>query len=294
MKNGPHTVLVRAWDSSGAFGDQTVSITVAALKPAVSIVTPANHANIGSPVNIVASASPTVGQTITGWWIYVDGVGSYNAGPVNSINANVAMALGTHTVVVRAWDTSSAFGDQTLSLTVSAKPAVALSSPSAGSNVISPINVQASATASSRRSITGWAVYLDGTTAYQAGAVTSIHPNVTASSGTHTLVVRAWDSSGNYGDQTVSVDAEQVAVNVSTPANGASVTSPVDVVAAAASAKTITGWEIYVDTIPWFGQDFGSAIAANLGMSAATHTVLVRAWDATGAFGDQTITLTVP
>ena len=222
------------------------------------------------------------------------GVGSYNAGPVNSINANVAMALGAHTVLVRAWDTSSAFGDQTLSLTVSAKPAVALSAPSAGWNVTSPINIQASASPSSGHSITGWAVYLDGTTAYQAGAVTPIHPNVAASSGTHTSVVRAWDSSGAFGDQTLTVQVEQVAVNVSTPANGASVTSPVDVVAAAASAKTITGWEIYVDTIPWFGQTFGSTIGANLGMSAGTHTVLVRAWDSSGAFGDQTITVIVP
>lgn len=236
MKNGPHTVLVRAWDSSGAFGDQTVSITVASLQPTVGISTPANHANVGSPVNIVATASPTAGQTITGWWIYVDGVGSYNAGPVNSITPNVAMSLGSHTVVVRAWDTSGAFGDQTLSLTVSAKPAVDLSAPAA-SNVTSPINIQASASASSGHSITGWAVYLDGKMAYQAGSVTSIRPNVAASSGTHTLVVRAWDSSGAYGDQTVIVDAEQVAVNVSSPLNGASVTSPVDVVAGAISTK---------------------------------------------------------
>ena len=294
MKNGPHTVLVRAWDSSGAYGDQTVSITVAALKPTVSVATPANHANVGTPVNITASASPTAGQTITGWWIYVDGAGAYNAGPVNSISPNVAMSVGTHTVVVRAWDTSGAFGDQTLTLTVSAKPAVDLSAPGAGLNVTSPINIQASASASSGRSITGWAVYLDGKTAYQAGSVKSIHPNVAASSGTHTLVVRAWDSSGAYGDQTVSVQVAQVAVNVTAPVSGASVTSPVDIVAAASSAKTITGWEIYVNTIPWFGQDFGSTIGANLAMSAGTNTVLVRAWDSSGAFGDQTITVTVP
>jgi hypothetical protein len=90
------------------------------------------------------------------------------------------------------------------------------------------------------------------------------------------------------------VQVEQVAVNVSAPASGASITSPADVIAAASSANTITGWEIYVDTIPWFGQDFGATIGANLSMSAGSHAVLVRAWDSSGAFGDQTITVTVP
>ena len=29
-------------------------------------------------------------------------------------------------------------------------------------------------------------------------------------------------------------------------------------------------------------------------MSAGTHSVVVRAWDSTGAYGDQTLNLTVP
>ena len=294
MKTGTHTVLVRAWDNSGAFGDQTFSLTVKALQPTVAVSTPTNHANVGSPVNIQASASPTAGQTISDWCIYVDGIAAYNGSAVNSINANVAMSLGTHTVIVRTWDTSGGHGDKTLTLTVSGKPAVALSTPAVGSNVISPINIQASATASSRHSITGWSVYLDGVAEYQAGSVTTIDANVAASTGAHTLLIRAWDSSGAYGDQTLAVEVQQVAVNVSTPANKASVTSPVNVIADASSANAITGWEIYVDTIPWFAQDFGSLIGANLGMSPGAHTVLTRAWDSTGAYGDQTITVTVP
>jgi hypothetical protein len=294
MSAGEHTVLVRAWDNSGAFGDQTFSVTAKALKPAVTVLTPTNHANVGSPVNIQASCSPTAGQTITGWKIYVDGVAAYTRGAVSEINASVGLHTGTRTVLVRAWDTSGAYGDQTLTLTVSSKPAVAVSIPAIGSNVLSPIKIQASATASSGHSITGWAVYLDGSAAYRAGAVTSISPSVSASTGTHTLVVRAWDSSGAYGDQTFSVEVKQVAVNISTPADGASVTSPVHVDATAASAHSITGWQIYVDTIPWFGQGSSTQVDADLSMSAGTHTVLVRAWDSTGAYGDETIKVTVP
>jgi hypothetical protein len=294
MSAGKHTVVVRAWDDSGAFGDQTFSVTATALKPMVTISTPTNHAKVGSPVNIQASGSPTAGQTIRGWKIYVDGVAAYTGGPLSEINASVGMHIGTRSVLVRAWDSSGSYGDQTLTLTVSSKPAVAVSAPAIGANVISPIKIQASATASSGHAITGWAVYLDGFDAYRAGSVTSMSANVGASTGIHTLVVRAWDSSGAFGDQTFTVEVQKVAVNISAPANGASVTSPVRVEADASSARAITGWQIYLDTIPWFGQNGGAEVNADLGMNAGPHTVLVRAWDSTGAYGDETITVTIP
>ena len=208
MSSGEHIIVVRAWDSSGAFGDQTITLTVAALRPTVAVSTPTNSAAVGSPVNIQASASPTPGQMISGWWVYVDGAATYSAGPTNTINANLAMALGTHMMVVRAWDTSGAHGSQTLTVTVSSKPAVEVSAPATGSNVTSPIHIQASAIACSGRSITGWWVYLDSVGVYQAGAVGAINAYVTASAGTHTLLVRAWDSSGAYGDQTFSVQVK--------------------------------------------------------------------------------------
>ncbi len=206
MSNGTHTIVVRAWDSSGAWGEWQFSLTVAALQPTVTVLTPANQANVGSPVDVIASAVPSPGHTITGWWIYVDGAGMYNAGAVSSINASVNMSVGAHTVVVRAWDTSGAYASQTLSLTVSAQPAVAVSTPLPGANVSSPINVQASATPSSGHSITGWHIYLDSVDVYSAGAVGSINASIAASTGTHTLIVRAWDSSGAYGGQTFNVE----------------------------------------------------------------------------------------
>jgi len=294
MSTGKHAVLVRAWDDSGAFGDHTIYVTAKDLKPTVAISTPVNNADVGTPVNIRARSSPTAGQQISGWKVYVDGTTAYSAGSVSSINANVAMHLGSHSVVIRAWDTSGAYGDQTLALTVSSKPAVTVSTPLAGFNLISPTKVQASATARSGHWMTGWAIYLDGRQVFSAGSVGTINTSVSASTGTHTLVVRAWDSSGAFGDQTLSVDVQKVAVNIGNPANGASVTSPAEVDALGTSANSITGWEIYVDSIPWFGQNAGEAVNAALDMSPGTHSVLVRAWDSTSAFGDETIKVTVP
>lgn len=204
------------------------------------------------------------------------------------------MSQGKHTVLVRAWDSSGAYGSESLNVTVGSEPAVAVSTPWPGSNVISPITIKASATPTSKNSITGWWVYLDGVGKYQGGAVGSITANVSASTGTHTLLVRAWDSSGAYGDQTFTVDVKSVAVNISSPLSGAAVTSPANIVASASSSHTITTWNVYVDSVSSYVQDYGSSINANLALSPGTHSVLVRAWDSTGAYGDETITLTVP
>jgi phosphatidylinositol-3-phosphatase len=204
MSTGTHNVLVRAWDSSGAFGDKSFSVS-AVSKPAVTIFTPGNNAIVGTPVNVRAAASPTAGRSITGWRIYADGISAYSAGAANSINTNLTLKTGTHTLVVRTWDTSGAYGDRTLSLTVSAKPAVAVATPVPGSSVASPIYIHAFATPSSGRFIKGWHIYLDGTDKYAAGAVSSISASISASAGQHTVVLRAWDSSGAFGDQTLSL-----------------------------------------------------------------------------------------
>lgn len=88
--------------------------------PKVTVTTPSDRATVGSPVNIQASATPSAGQTITGWHIYVDDQDLFQQDNVSSISANIAMSSGTHTVIVRAWDSSvnETFGDQTLFVTV--------------------------------------------------------------------------------------------------------------------------------------------------------------------------------
>jgi hypothetical protein len=143
--------------------------------------------------------------------------------------------------------------------------------------------------------ITGWHIYVDNVDSYSAGPVASINPSLVMANGPHTIVVRAWDSSGAFGDQTVRINVVQSGVNVvvSTPANNSTVGSPVTVQASATSTNAITGWHIYLDNVDVFSQNNISAINTSVNMGTGTHTMIVRAWDSTGAFGDQTLTLTV-
>lgn len=294
MSNGTHTVVVRAWDTSGAFGDRTLTVTASALKPKVTVLTPTNNATVGSPVNLQAEASPTAGQTIKSWSVQVDGNNVYSGGAASTLNTHVSLSQGNHSVLVRAYDTSGAYSDQTLNLTIAAKPSVSITTPAIGANVLSPFSIKAWGTPTSGHSITGWWVYVDSVGKYNAGALTSIDPSITASTGTHTVVVRAWDTSGAYGDQTFTVDVQPVAVNISNVLSGASVNSPMNLVANALSSHSIASWTVYVDGGTAHTQNYGNWLNTNLDLLPGSHTILVRSWDSTGAHGDQSINVTVP
>lgn len=291
MSIGAHTVVVRAWDASGAYGDQTLTVNVTQPGVDVTVSNPASNATVQSPAGI--SASATSSRTITGWRIYVDDVERYSAGQVNAINASISMSAGWHTVVVRAWDASGAFGDETLSLNVAAESVrVTVSSPANGATVSSPATISASATSS--QTITGWKLYVDDVEKASAGAVTSVSFPVTMESGTHTVVVRAWNAGGTFGDQTLTLHVVPgVQVSVSAPVTNQTVASPVTVNASATSSRTITGWRIYANGVDKFNAGQTNSISASIPLTAGAYTLVVRAWDASGAFGDQTVNVNV-
>lgn len=81
-------------------------------------------------------------------------------------------------------------------------------------------------------------------------------------------------------------------VTVSSPTNGSTVGSPVHVVASATSTNPITFMRIYVDNVSVYAIA-SSKIDTLVAMSAATHNVVVQAWDSTGGVFKQALTLTV-
>jgi len=107
---------------------------------------------------------------------------------------------------------------------------VTVTAPGNGSQLGSPFTLTANA--SSHYTITGWHIYVDGNNVYSGGSTDSIQASINASSGTHQVVTRAWDSSGAYGTVT-----EQITVSsggggggggLPTPPPGAIVFSNID------------------------------------------------------------------
>ncbi len=81
-------------------------------------------------------------------------------------------------------------------------------------------------------------------------------------------------------------------VTVSSPAAGSTSGSPVHFVASATSTHPITAMRIYVDNLSVYLVS-ASSLNTSVTMSAGTHSVVVQAWDSTGAVFKTPLSLTV-
>lgn len=183
---------------------------------------------------------------------------------------------------------------------------VNVTSPAAGSTLGSPVNF--AATASSTNAITGWAVYVDGQSAYQVNA-TSLNAAVTLATGTHSAYIRAWDSSGVYGtSQTFSltVGAATSTTTTTTATGSVVISKPTDGynqaqhwIQVVASAKVSNGpvksMEVWIDGAKSYTATGTSSI--NPWLYAAPlkwHTIQVKAYDASNnVFKSNTIKIYV-
>jgi hypothetical protein len=90
-----------------------------------------------------------------------------------------------------------------------------------------------------------------------------------------------------------SCTATVTGVTVCSPAAGSTDASPVHFVAAAKSTHPITAMRIYVDNISKFATN-ASSLDTSLTLATGTHSVVVQAWDSTGAFFKTPLTIHVP
>ncbi|HEV3317351.1 MAG TPA: Ig-like domain-containing protein [Candidatus Angelobacter sp.] len=178
----------------------------------VTVSSPAPGATTGSPVQFVASASS--GRPIMAMRIYVDDQSVFS-NHSNNLNTSIPMADGAHHVVVQAWDSSGAVFKFPETITVNSSSAppppppppsgsgVSVTSPADGSTVGAPMHVVASANAGNP--ITAMRIYLDSTDMF-TGNSNQLDTTVSASSGSHSLVVQAWDSTGAVYKQALTVN----------------------------------------------------------------------------------------
>lgn len=82
-------------------------------------------------------------------------------------------------------------------------------------------------------------------------------------------------------------------VTVCSPANGSTVASPVHVSAAAKSSlASITAMRVYVDNVSVYAVN-GASINTYISMGSGTHSMVVQAWDATGAVYKSSLSIKV-
>jgi hypothetical protein len=135
-------------------------------------------------------------------------------------------------------------------------------------------------------------IYLDGSLYVTRFNVDHLDEQVTAAPGSHTLTAKAWyaDGTNNMTQITVTVLPP---VTISAPANGATVASPIRVIADENTAVDATSMQIYLDGslyVTRFNVDhLDELVTAGTG----THTLTAKAWYADGTNNMTQISVTV-
>ena len=117
---------------------------------------------------------------------------------------------------------------------------VSVNSPSMNATVSSPVRLQTSA--SSSHPITGWQVYVDSTVVYSAGTASSIDRSLTVSQGSHQIVMRAWDSTGAYGSQTIAVSVQGTGTGTGTASPAPVLPTPPSSALVFTQIEQMSGW----------------------------------------------------
>jgi hypothetical protein len=177
---------------------------------------------------------------------------------------------------------------------------VRVCSPAAGSTGNAPVAINASATGGSFP-IVAMKAYIDGTQV-SATQTNTMRSSVSKAAGNHQLAVNAWDSNDKVYQTIVNFTVGGTAacsvptsagIHICAPTQGATVTSPVAISAAAnGGTAKISAMKAYIDgkqvAVSTNGAISGSAVEA-----VGTHNLTVNAWNTVGKLFQSVVTFTV-
>jgi hypothetical protein len=171
---------------------------------------------------------------------------------------------------------------------------VTMTSPLNNQSVVSPVTFTGQA--ASAPGITAMQVYEDNKLVYNTAA-SSVNTSIAMTAGAHNVVMQAFDAAGNVFKTSAAItvtapSASTETVTVASPAQNASVASPVSIVATAAAPTAITAMQIYEDNKLVY-QTASASLSTSLAMSTGAHTLAIKAWDAAGASSLVSRTITV-
>jgi PKD repeat protein len=273
---GNYQITATVTDPQGLSATAAATVNVAANKPPLAALALTPGSGI-APVTVTAStagSSDPDGSVASSQIDFGDGTSA--AGPTA---AHAYAAPGSYTVTAKVTDNLGAISS--ISGTVSVTPAgVTVATPTSGSTSNSPVHVLASAASGNGISAT-W-VYVDGVAMYKTNSA-SVDTSIPLSGGSHSMVVQAWDTKGTVLKAPVSLTVVATPkVVMTSPVNGARVSSPVHVVASASSGAPVSAMWIYLDSNVVYKTALAK-IDTYITMPYGTHTITVKAWDATGA-----------
>jgi hypothetical protein len=242
----------------------------------VTVTSPANGATVGSPIHVVANESSC--RTATDMQIYLDGSLVFDQANVESIDTTVTAAAGSRQVAVKAWYADGTTALTTETVTVTATAPVSITAPANGATIQSKVHV--TATENTSQAATSMQIYLDSTLVYTQYNTDSIDTYIDANCGSHQITVKAWYADGTNNPTALSFTVNRSNI-VSTPTNGATVSSPVHVVSTSCSDHPVTSTQIYLDNV-LKTQTSTSSLDQSIAIPSGAHCIVGKGWDSAG------------
>jgi PKD repeat protein len=285
---GTFIVTATVTDNLGAIGSKTVTLVVGGTNqpPIAAITATPGTAYAPATINVSAAGSSDPDGTIASS-VITFGDGTSATGLTASHKFSAA---GAYTLTAKVTDNLGASSTASTIVTVKA-PEVIVSSPTTGATVASQVHVVASGF--SGLPVTAMQIYLDSVLIYTVGAP-NLDTTITVGAGTHTIVVKGWDSPGHSFLKSLTVTS----ASNKPPVAALSLTSGSilvggSVAASAAGSSDPDG--TIVRTVIAFG-DGASATAISASHQykiAGTYTVIATVTDNQGAISTASSTVVV-
>ena len=121
LSAGDYNTVVQEWDNCGGSASTTVPITVTgAGQEGVFVTSPANNANVTSPVHFVATATTSCANGVSAMGIYTaPGKLAYTVSGAK-IDTNLTLNAGTYDTVVQEWNNCGGGASTPVTITVAA------------------------------------------------------------------------------------------------------------------------------------------------------------------------------
>src|ERR1700722_1135538 len=180
-----------------------------------------------------------------------------------------------------------------------APPSVIVSSPPNGIDYTLPVHYVATATTSCKAGVAAMGIYTaPGVLAYSTSGA-QLNTTITFKPGIYDTVVQEWDNCGGAEKSPISVRVQPGGVAVTSPANNATVSSPVNFVANATSPNCplgFSGMVIYSapGVVAYRTQGYpNNTLNANVSLSVGKYNIVVQAFDNCNNIFQTPLTITV-
>ena len=270
-------------------------IAAPAVFAGVSVSAPGNGVIVQSPVHFVASATSTCSKGVASMGIYTAPNQLAYTTQGKTLNTSLNFNPGTYHTVVEEWDYCGGATTLPITITVRNASAVNVSSPANNSTVGSPAKFVATASSTCSHGVASMGVYTaPGRLAYVVNGA-SLNKSLSLNPGTYNTVVQEWDRCGGAAKTPVTITVRnQSQVEVASPANNSTDTSPVQFAATATStcAKGVASMGIYTSPGKLAYVVQGASLKASLPMNAGDYTAVVQEWDNCGGTSKTPVTFT--